>query len=213
MSLGILCKKIGMTTVFTETGDSIPVTVLKADPSVVTAIKTKEKHGYEAVQVAFDAVAEKKLTKAEAGVFKAAGVAEAYRTLREFRIAGPITLAVGAKVTAESILAEGDIINVEGTSIGKGFQGPVKKYHFNRGRMSHGSQHHRIPGSSGSGTTPGHVGKGMRRASQMGNVKVTTKGLKVVKLIPEDNLVLVKGSVPGYEGSLVCITKPKAKWN
>lgn len=212
MSIGIIGKKLGMTSVFDKDGQAVPVTVIQADPCVVVQVRTKEKEGYNAVQIGFDAVAEKKLSKPENGHFKKAGT-KSFRTLKEFKVADASAFTLGQEIKAEEIFKEGDKVDAIGVSIGKGFQGPVKKYHFARGRMTHGSQHHRIPGSSGSGTTPGRVLPGMRRASQMGNVQVTVKNLAVVQIRGEKNLILVKGAVPGAEGTMITLRKSREKWN
>lgn len=212
MSIGILGKKLGMTSVFNQEGHAVPVTVIQADPCVVVQLRAKEKEGYNAVQLGFSVVAEKKLNKPEAGHFKKAQT-KAFSKIKEFRVADLAGYQLGQEIKAESVFKAGDLVDVTGTSIGKGFQGPVKKYNFARGRMSHGSQHHRIPGSSGSGTTPGRVVKGMRRASQMGNAQVTVKHLEVVQIRPEQNLILVKGGVPGAEGAVIRLCKSRAKWN
>jgi large subunit ribosomal protein L3 len=196
----ILAKKLGMTQVFLEDGTVERVTVLEAGPCPVTGIRTHERDGYEAVQLAFDAAKEKHLTKAELGHLKKAD-APALRHVKEFRDeAGE--LQVGDTVTVEAF-EKGATVKVAGTSKGKGFQGTVKRHNFSRGPVTHGSHNVRAPGSIGASATPSRVFKGIRGPGQMGNERVTQKGLTVVDVIPDQNLLLLRGSVPGPKGGTV----------
>jgi large subunit ribosomal protein L3 len=196
----ILAKKLGMTQLFLDDGRVERVTVLEAGPCPVTAIRTVETDGYEAVQLAFDAVREKALTKAELGHLKKAD-APPSRVVREFRDeAGE--LQVGETVTAEAFAA-GDKVKISGTSKGKGFQGTVKRHNFSTGPKSHGSHNVRAPGSIGASAWPARVFKGIRGPGQMGNERVTQKGLTIVDVRAGDNLILVRGAVPGPRGGTV----------
>jgi len=205
----ILGKKLGMTSVFDDKGESLPCTVIEAGPCFVAQIKTKEKDGYEALQLGFEDKKERLLNKPEAGHFKKAGIA-AKRLLREFRGFDITKYQVGAEVRVDAIFAKGDIVCVQGESKGRGFQGVVKRHHFGGGVRTHGqSDRMRAPGSIGSSSYPSRVFKGMRMAGRMGGEKVTVKNLRVVQIIPESNLILVLGSVPGYNNSYVEIHKEK----
>ena len=196
----ILAKKLGMTQRFLEDGKVERVTVLEAGPCPVTAIRTYEIDGYEAVQLAFGTVREKALTKAELGHLKKAG-APPSRHVVEFRDeAGELT--VGDTVTVENFEV-GQIVKVAGKGKGKGFAGTIKRHNFAAGPKSHGSHNVRAPGSIGASATPSRVFKGIRGPGQMGNRRVTQKGLTIVELIPDQNLMLVRGSVPGPKGGTV----------
>jgi large subunit ribosomal protein L3 len=197
---GILGRKLGMTQVFDpETGRMTPVTVIEAGPCPVVQVKTVDTDGYDAVQLAFDAVAERKISKPERGHLEKAG-ASPHRHLVEVR--GHIGLAVGETVTVETF-EPGDRIKVSGVSIGKGFQGTIKRHGFTRGPVSHGSHNVRGPGSIGASATPSRVRKGMRMSGRMGGVRVTQPGLVVHEIDTERNLLLVRGSVPGPESGIV----------
>lgn len=211
MTLGVIGKKLGMTTVFDEQGLAIPVTVIKVDPIVVTQVKTLKTDGYNAIQVGTIAAKEKHLTKAQIGHFKKNKL-ENFRHLQEFRVENPESYTVGQSIDV-SVLSDTPKVDVTGTSIGKGFQGTVKRWNFSRGPMGHGSKNHREPGSIGAGTTPGRVIKGKHMAGNMGNEQVTTTKLKVVKVDSENSLLLIKGSVPGSEGKLVTVKPSRVKWN
>ncbi len=211
MTLGVIGKKLGMTQVFDEQGLAIPVTVIKVDPIVVTQVKTAETDGYNAIQVGTVAAKEKHLTKAQLGHFKKNKL-DNFRHLQEFRVENPQDYTVGQAIDV-SILSEIEKVDVCGTSIGKGFQGTVKRWNFGRGPMGHGSKNHREPGSIGAGTTPGRVIKGKHMAGNMGNERVTVTKLKLVKVDSENSIVLIKGSVPGPEGKLVTIKPSRTKWN
>lgn len=211
MTLGVIGKKLGMTQVFDEQGLAIPVTVIKVDPIVVTQIKTVKNDGYNAIQVGTVPAKEKHLTKAQIGHFKKNKL-ENFKYLQEFRVENPQDYTVGQSIEI-SILDNIEKVDVTGKSIGKGFQGTVKRWNFSRGPMGHGSKNHREPGSIGAGTTPGRVIKGKRMAGNMGNEQVTITKLKLVKVDSENSLILIKGSVPGPEGKLVTIKPSRVKWN
>lgn len=200
-----------MTQVFDENGLAIPVTVIKVEPLTVTQVKTVDTDGYNAIQTGVVPAKEKHLTKAEIGHF-AKNKLENFRHLQEFRVENPEAYEVGQKIDL-SVLENVAKVDVTGKSIGKGFQGTVKRWNFSRGPMGHGSKNHREPGSIGAGTTPGRVIKGKRMAGNMGNEKVTITKLTVVKVDNENNLLLVKGSVPGPEGKLVTVVPSRVKWN
>jgi large subunit ribosomal protein L3 len=189
-----------------ESGSVTPVTVIEAGPCPVVQVKTVETDGYEAVQLAFDPVAERKLSKGELGHLKRGG-ASPYRHLVEIR--GPSELVVGESVTVETFAA-GDQIKVSGVSIGKGFQGTIKRHRFSRGPKTHGSHNIRKPGSIGASATPSRVFKGQKMAGRMGAKRVTQIGLTVHAVDPERNLLLVKGAVPGPKNGLVEVREDKA---
>ena len=201
---GILGKKLGMTQVFDpETGEVTPVTVIEAGPCPVVRVKTVESDGYEAVQLAFDAVAEARVTKARLGQLGKAGP---HRRLAEFR--GPSELTPGESVTVEAF-EPGEHVKVSGTGIGKGFAGTIKRHNFSRGPVSHGSHNIRKPGSIGQSAWPARVWKGIRMSGHMGAETVTQRGLVVVDADPARNLLLVSGSVPGAPGSLVYVREDR----
>lgn len=203
---GIIGKKIGMTSVFGADGKYIPCTVILAGPCVVSQVRTKENDGYEAVQLAFDDKKEKHSTASEIGHFKKVGT-PAKRKVAEFKDF-PEMPALGSEIKAD-IFAEGEFVNVVGTSKGKGFQGVVRRHHFSGvGMQSHG-QHDRsrAPGSLGASSDPSRVLPGMRMAGQMGNSRVKIQNLEVVKVITEQNLLVIKGCVPGPKGSYVIVEK------
>ena len=200
MGKGIIGTKLGMTQLFdAESGQVTPVTVIEAGPCPVVAVRTPENDGYTAVQLAFGPVKEKKLSRPRAGHLKAAGVAP-HRTLIEFRDAEGWN--PGDTVTVEAF-EQGDQVKVSGVSRGKGFAGTIKRHRFSRGPMSHGSHNVRAPGSIGASATPSHVYKGTRMAGQMGSQRVTQRGLRVVEVDAEKNLLLVRGAVPGAVGGVV----------
>ena len=198
----LLGKKIGMTQVFGEDGRVERVTVIEAGPCHVTAVRTHERDGYEGVQLAFGPVAARRLTKAELGHLQKAD-APPLRHVAEFRDeAGE--LKVGETVTVEAF-EKGQTVKVSGVSKGKGFQGTIKRHKFHRGPASHGSHNIRAPGAIGASATPSRVFKGMRQPGQMGNKRVTQRGLEIVDVVPDSNLLLVRGSVPGPRGGTVQI--------
>jgi large subunit ribosomal protein L3 len=197
---GIVGKKLGMTQIFDpESGVVTPVTVIEAGPCPVVDVRTAERDGYEAVQLAFEPVAERKLSKGERGHLAKAGVGP-YRHLIEFR--GPTELVPGETVTVE-IFEPGTAIAVSGVSIGKGFAGTIKRHRFHRGPKTHGSHNIRKPGSVGASATPSRVFKGVRMAGRLGGKRVTQVGLKVVEVVPDENLLLVKGAVPGPRNGIL----------
>jgi large subunit ribosomal protein L3 len=197
---GIVGRKLGMTQVFDEeTGAVTPVTVIQAGPCPVVAIKTAEADGYDAVQLAFDEVPERKVSKPRLGVLKKAGVGP-HRRLLEIR--GPHVYTEGETVTVETF-EPGDRIKVSGVSVGKGFAGTIKRHNFSRGPVSHGSHNVRAPGSVGASATPSRVFKGQKMAGRLGGKRVTQVGLRVHAVDPEENLLLVKGAVPGPKNSIV----------
>ena len=203
---GLIGKKIGMTSLYDDNGKNIPCTVLEVGPCMVTQVRTKEVDGYEAVQLGFDDKAEKQVVKAEAGHFKKANVSPK-KKLVEFQNFEQ-ELNLGDTITVDHF-EEGDFVDVSGTSKGKGFQGVVKRHGFGGvGQATHG-QHNRLraPGSIGAASYPARVFKGMRMAGQMGNSKVKVLNLKVVKVVPEKNLLVVKGCVPGHKNAYVIVQK------
>ena len=204
---GILGRKLGMTQVFDpETGVVTPVTVIQAGPCPVVEVKTTDLHGYEAVQLAYEPVADRRLSKAEVGHLKKNNV-EPHRHLVEFR--GATDAVPGETVTVEAF-EPGDSIKVSGTSIGKGFQGTIKRHNFQRGPVSHGSHNIRKPGSIGASATPSRVFKGIKMAGRMGGKRRTQVGLVVHSVDPKKNLLLVKGAVPGPKSGLLEIREEKA---
>ncbi|MBO9541475.1 50S ribosomal protein L3 [bacterium] len=209
MSLGILGKKLGMTQIFDANGQVIPVTVVEAGPCFVTQIKTTEKEGYKAIQIGFTDAKAKHLTKGQQGHLKKAGEGKLLRHLKEFRLDDVSSFSLGQEIKAD-IFTEGQVIDVIGTSIGKGFAGMMKRFHSGRGPMSHGSKFHRHPGSIGAGTTPQRVYKGVKMPGNMGNEQVTVRHLKVVKVDAEKGILLIKGAIPGAEGGLVTV-RPAVK--
>lgn len=202
----ILGRKIGMTSIFTEDGAFVPCTVIEAGPCPVVQVRTKDNDGYEAVQIGFGEIAERKVNRPKAGHFAKANV-DATRYLKEFRQLAN-KFAQGETVTVE-IFQEGDKVKVSSTSKGKGFQGVVRRHHFGGvGMTTHGqSDRPRAPGSIGSSSYPSRVFKGMRMAGRMGGKRITVRGLQVLRVMPESNLLLVKGSVPGAINALVEIVK------
>ena len=211
MTLGVIGTKLGMTQIYDEAGLCIPVTVVAVEKAVVTQVKTTETDGYEAIQVGVVAAKEKHLTKAQIGHFKKNNL-ENFRHLQEFRVENASQYQVGQVISLE-VLENVQKVDVTGRSIGKGFQGTVKRHNFSRGPMGHGSKNHRAPGSIGAGTTPSRVVKGKRMAGNMGNEKVTVTKLTVAKVIADKNLLLIKGAIPGPEGKLVTVKPTRTKWN
>ena len=204
MSVGILGTKLGMTQLFDDEGRALPVTIIQAGPCTITQIKTKQTDGYNAVQLGYQEVKEKALNKPELGHLSKAG-ASPLRHLTEYRTDQTGEFELGQSVTA-GIFEAGQVVDVSGKSIGRGFAGNQKRHNFRRGPMSHGSKNHRAPGSTGPGTTPGRIYPGKRMAGQLGNKRVTTRKLQVVRVDPERNLLIIKGAVPGKPGALLSIT-------
>jgi large subunit ribosomal protein L3 len=199
----MLGKKVGMTQIFKQDGTLVPVTVIEAGPLFVVQKKTVEKDGYNAIQVGYGDVKEKRMTKPAKGHFDKANVA--YRKfLREFTVENPDEFEIGQEIKVD-VFSEGDMIDVTGTSKGKGTAGVIKRHGFGRGRETHGSKFHRMPGGMSAGTYPGRVFKGHRMMGRMGNERVTVQNLEVVRVDAEKNLILVKGAVPGPRKGLVSI--------
>ena len=203
MKKAILATKVGMTQIFNEDGLLIPVTVLQAGPCVVTQVKTEDNDGYAAVQVGFGQIREKLVNKPEKGHFEKADV-DVKRFLKEFKFDNAAEYEVGQEIKAD-IFAAGDHIDATAISKGKGFQGAIKRHGQSRGPMTHGSKYHRHAGSNGAASDPSKVAKGKKMPGQMGNVQVTVQNLEIVRVDTENNLLLVKGAVPGPKKSLVTI--------
>lgn len=200
---GIIGKKVGMTQVFSEDGNMVPVTVIEAGPIYVTQIKTIETDGYNAIQVAFGDAREKMFNKPIKGHFAKSGVAPKKR-LMEFHVANPSEFTLGQAITAE-LFEAGQMVDVSGTSKGKGTEGAIRRWNQSCGPMSHGSKFKRSAGSLGANSTPARVLKGMHMAGRMGNEKVTVQNLELVRVDPERNLLLIKGAVPGPKGGFVTV--------
>ena len=203
MKKGIIGRKVGMTQIFDEKGNVIPVTVIEAGPCTVAQVKTVETDGYDAVQLGFGEVKDKHIKKPEKGHFAKAGL-EAKKHLREFRLESVEGVKVGDEVKAD-VFEAGEKVDVQGTSKGKGFQGVIKRHGQHRGPMGHGSMYHRRPGSMGSTSTPGRVFKGKKLPGHMGRVTITIQNLDVVRVDMDKNVILLKGSVPGAKGSILKI--------
>ena len=202
-SIGLLGKKIGMTQIFNKIGHTIPITILQMGPCFVTQIKTIDKHGYNAIQIGYELVKDKTLTKSQLGHLNKYQL-PAVKYLKEFAVNSCEMFDIGQNIDVAK-LQIGDLIDVQGKSIGKGFTGYQKKHKFTRGPMSHGSKNHRLPGSIGAGTTPGRVFPGKKMAGRTGHKKVTVRNLEIIDINIKDNIILVKGSVPGKTGNLVSI--------
>ncbi|MFW6263962.1 MAG: 50S ribosomal protein L3 [Cyanobacteriota bacterium] len=204
MSIGILGTKLGMTQIFDqESGVAIPVTVIQAGPCTVTQVKTKQTDGYNAVQIGYEEVKPKALNRPLLGHL-AKSDAPPLRHLKEYRLDDTSDYELGQAIKAD-IFSEGQLVDVSGKSIGRGFAGNQKRHNFRRGPMSHGSKNHRLPGSIGAGTTPGRVYPGKKMAGRLGGKKVTVRKLTVVSIDPAQNILLIKGSIPGKPGTLVNI--------
>ena len=204
MSLGLLGNKIGMTQIFDESGNIIPVTILKVGPCVVTQIKTILKEGYNSIQIGYGKTANKSLTQPELGHLQKSSI-KPLKYLKEFRVPKNIeNFKIGQILNVDSF-SVGQLVNIRGKSIGKGFSGLQKRHNFTRGPMTHGSKNHRAPGSIGMGTTPGRVLPGKKMAGQLGNKIITEKNLKIIQINSEENLLVIKGSIPGKPGNLVSI--------
>jgi large subunit ribosomal protein L3 len=206
MSIGLIGRKVGMTQVFQDDGTMVAVSVLAIEPNTVTRLRTTERDGYTAVQLGTEP--SKKLSKPEAGQLKTLPkAAQGLATLREFRVDSVDAYEVGQTVSIGDLFDAGDHVDVSGVSKGKGFAGHIKRHNFHRGPKTHGSDHHREPGSIGPGTDPGRVYRGMKMAGHMGDETVTIKKVRVVRTDPERNLLLVAGSLPGARGSLILVKK------
>jgi len=204
---GLLGKKLGMTRFFTESGEAVPCTVIEAGPCFVTQVKTEKNDGYSALQIGFEKKKELRESKSLIGHFKKAKLGP-LKLLKEFSEKTIESYSVGMEIKIDSVFSVGDYVKVVGVSKGRGFQGVVKRHHFGGGSLTHGqSDRVRAPGSVGSSSYPSRVFRGQRMAGRMGAEKVSVKNLKIVKIIPESNLMLIKGSVPGYNTSYVSIYK------
>jgi large subunit ribosomal protein L3 len=206
MSIGLIGRKVGMTQVFQDDGTMVAVSVLAIEPNTVTRLRTPDRDGYTAVQLGADAG--RKLTKPVAGQLKdlPKGAGQP-GTMREFRVESVDDYELGQVLAVSDVFSPGDYVDVSGVSKGKGFAGQIKRHNFRRGPKTHGSDHHREPGSIGPGTTPGRVYKGLRMAGHMGDEQATIKKVRVVRTDPDRNLLLVKGSLPGARGSLILVRK------
>lgn len=207
MEIGLLGNKMGMTQIFDEAGNIIPVTILKVGPCVVTQVKTKAKDGYDSIQIGYGIVSNKTLTQPELGHLQKSNI-QPLKYLKEFRINNKDEFHIGQILNVDSFVP-GQLINVQGKSVGKGFSGLQQRHNFARGPMTHGSKNHRAPGSIGMGTTPGRVLPGKRMAGQLGNKITTIKKLKIIQINSEENILVIKGSVPGKPGNLLSIVPSK----
>lgn len=207
MAGGLLGKKLGMTQIYDEAGVCVPVTVLQLGPCPIIQKKTQERDGYAAVQIGYEEIAERKVNKPELGLFKKQKL-KPLRFLREFRIQDEGLFEAG-QILSVALLRTGDSIDVIGTSKGKGFQGVIKRHGLHGGPAAHGSRFHRTTGSIGQRTSPGEVAKGQKLPGHMGACRVTTRGLQIVAVRPEDNIVLARGAVPGAAGGLVFVRLAK----
>merc|ERR1712137_899217 len=203
VSLGLLGNKIGMTQIFNESGNVVPVTIVKVGPCVVTQIKTVLSDGYNAIQIGYLNVSNKVLTQPELGHLQKSNI-QPLKYLKEFRVENPEEFTVGQILNVESF-ASGQLINITGKSTGKGFSDLQKRHSFSRGPMTHGSKNHRAPGSIGMGTDPGRVLPGKKMAGQLGNKITHIKKLKIIQVNSDENILVVKGSVPGKPGNLLSI--------
>ena len=201
MTIGILGTKVGMTQIFDEFGFAIPVTVIKAGPCLVTQIKKDEKEGYNAIQVGYAESSPPKMTKPRLGHLTKSNL-PALKHLKEYKVDSTDSFTVAQKITVDSFEV-GQTVKISGISIGKGFAGTVKRHNFTRGPMTHGSKNHREPGSIGQGSTPAKVHKGKKMAGRLGGKKTTIKNLEVIYINSKDNLLVIKGSVPGKSGNLL----------
>ncbi|MCA1927533.1 MAG: 50S ribosomal protein L3 [Calditerrivibrio sp.] len=210
MVKALIGRKIGMTQIFTSEGNVIPVTVVQAGPCLVTQKKTTEKDGYNALQLGFDKILKSNhINKPMGGHFKKHGV-DAYKTLKEFRVENADEYQLGQEIRV-NVFAEGDIVDVQGVSIGKGFQGVIKRHGFAGGPAAHGSDFHRAPGSIGMREWPGETLKGKRMPGRMGGKTVSVQKLEVVKVFEDKNLLLIKGAIPGHDNSIVYIKETTKK--
>ena len=204
MNIGILGTKLGMTQIFDESGLAIPVTIIKAGPCVITQIKTPSTDGYNAIQLGYSETRRNLMNKPTLGHLKNIGLPLKY--LKEYRVNGTINETLGTKICVDKFVI-GDKVSITGKTIGKGFAGTVRRHNFTRGPMTHGSKNHREPGSIGMGTTPGRVYPGKRMAGRLGGGKATIKNLQILLINPENNLLVVKGAVPGKMGNILSIKK------
>jgi large subunit ribosomal protein L3 len=203
VAVGLLGNKIGMTQIFDESGNIIPVTILKVGPCVVTQVKTQPTDGYNSIQIGYGNVSSKTLSQPELGHLQKSNI-QPLKYLKEFTTTGENEFSIGQILNVESF-SPGQFVNIRGKSVGKGFSGLQKRYNFTRGPMTHGSKNHRAPGSIGMGTTPGRVLPGKKMPGQLGNKITTVKKLKVIQINSEENVLVIKGSVPGKPGNLLSI--------
>ena len=203
MTIGLLGNKIGMTQIFDESGNIIPVTILKVGPCIVTQVKTKSKDGYDSIQIGYGDISPKGLNQPKLGHLQKSNI-QPLKYLKEFKITEPDEFSIGQVLNVDAF-SPGQFVNIKGKSIGKGFSGLQKRHNFTRGPMTHGSKNHRAPGSIGMGTTPGRVLPGKKMAGQLGNKIITIKKLKVIQINSEENVLVIKGSVPGKPGNLLSI--------
>ena len=203
MVIGLLGNKIGMTQILDEFGNIIPVTILKVGPCIVTQVKTRLKDGYDSIQIGYGNVASKALTQPELGHLQKSNI-QPLKYLKEFKVNEIDEFKIGQVLNVDSF-SPGQLVNIRGKSIGKGFSGLQKRHNFSRGPMTHGSKNHRAPGSIGMGTTPGRVLPGKKMAGQLGNKIITVRKLKVIQINTEENILVIKGSVPGKPGNLLSI--------
>ena len=201
-TVGLIGRKVGMTQVFQDDGTMVAVSVLAIEPNTVTRLRTTERDGYTAVQIGTDV--SRKLNKPESGQLKDL---PKVATIREFRVDSVDDVTVGQVFSIGDLFEAGDLVDVTGVSKGKGFAGVIKRHNFHRGPQTHGSDHHRAPGSIGPGTTPGRVYRGLKMSGHMGSERVTVKKVRVVRADPDRNLLLVKGSLPGARGGLILVKK------
>jgi large subunit ribosomal protein L3 len=203
VAVGLLGNKIGMTQIFDESGNIIPVTILKVGPCIVTQVKTKSKDGYDSIQIGYGNTSTKGLNQPKLGHLQKSNI-QPLKYLKEFKITESDEFSIGQVLNVDSF-SPGQFVNIKGKSIGKGFSGLQKRHNFTRGPMTHGSKNHRAPGSIGMGTTPGRVLPGKKMAGQLGNKIITIKKLKVIQINSEENVLVIKGSVPGKPGNLLSI--------
>jgi large subunit ribosomal protein L3 len=207
VEIGLLGNKMGMTQIFDEAGNIVPVTILKVGPCVVTQVKTKAKDGYDSIQIGYGLVSNKTLTQPELGHLQKSNI-QPLKYLKEFRINSENEFHIGQILNVDSFVP-GQLVNVQGKSVGKGFSGLQQRHNFARGPMTHGSKNHRAPGSIGMGTTPGRVLPGKKMAGQLGNKITTIKKLKIIQINSDENILVIKGSVPGKPGNLLSIVPSK----
>jgi len=207
VTLGLLGNKIGMTQIFDESGNIIPVTILKVGPCIITQIKTTLNDGYNAIQIGYGTISTRSLTQPQLGHLQKSNI-QPLKYLKEFRVNDPNTFNIGQVLDVQSFVT-GQLIDVRGKSIGKGFSGLQKRHNFARGPMTHGSKNHRAPGSIGMGTSPGRVLPGKKMAGQLGNKTVNIKKLQIVQVNNTENILVVKGAVPGKPGNLLSIIPSK----
>jgi large subunit ribosomal protein L3 len=201
--VGLLGNKIGMTQIFDESGNIIPVTILKVGPCVITQLKTKSKDGYNSIQIGYGNVSSQRLNQPALGHLQKSNI-QPLKYLKEFKVNDTNEFEIGQILNVDSF-SPGQLVNIRGKTIGKGFSGLQKRHNFTRGPMTHGSKNHRAPGSIGMGTTPGRVLPGKKMAGQLGNKITTIKKLKIIQINSEENVLVIKGSVPGKPGNLVSI--------